>query len=39
MQKAVNFNDVALVSIKGSDYRIHFWYMIKNDAAKYNENF
>ena len=32
MQKAMNFNDVAIVSIKGSDYRIHFWYMSKNDA-------
>ena len=27
MQKAINFNDVAIVSIKGSDYSIHFWYM------------
>ena len=25
-QKAMNF------SVKGSDYRIHFWYMSKNDA-------
>ena len=24
MQKAMNFNDAAIVSIKGSDYRIHF---------------
>ena len=24
MQKAMNLNDVALVSIKGNDYRIHF---------------
>ena len=24
MQKAVKFNDVAIVSIKGSDYRIYF---------------
>ena len=32
MQKAVNFNHVAIVSIKGNDYRIHFWYMSKNDA-------
>ena len=32
MQKAMNFNDVAIVSIKGNDYRIHFWYMSKNDA-------
>ena len=33
MQKALNFNDVAIVSIKGNDYRIHFWYMSKNDAV------
>ena len=32
MQKAINFNDVAIASIKGNDYRIHFWYMSKNDA-------
>ena len=24
MQKATDFNDVAIVSIKGNDYRIHF---------------
>ena len=24
MQKAMNFNDIAIVSIKGIDYRIHF---------------
>ena len=24
MQKAMNFNDVAIVSVKGSDYKIHF---------------
>ena len=28
----MNFNDVAIVSITGNDYRIHFWYMRKNDA-------
>ena len=32
MQKAVNFKNVAVVSIKGNDYRIHFWYMSKKDA-------
>ena len=32
MQKAMNFNDVAIVSVKENDYRIHFWYMIKDDA-------
>ena len=28
----MNFNDVAIVSVKGSDYRIHFWYISENDA-------
>ena len=28
----MSFNDVAIVSIKGNDYRIHLWYMSKNDA-------
>ena len=32
MQKARSFNNVAVVSIKGNDYRIHFWYMSENDA-------
>ena len=38
MQKAINFNDVAIVSIKGSDYRIHFWYMSKNDVINIMKN-
>ena len=25
MEKAMSFNDVAIVSVKGGDYRIHFW--------------
>ena len=28
----MNFNHVAIVSIKGNDYRIHFWYMSENEA-------
>ena len=32
MQKAMNFNDVAVVSIKGNGYIIHFWYMSKDDT-------
>ena len=32
MQKSINFNDVGIVSVKGSDYRIPFWYMSKDDA-------
>ena len=38
MQKAISFNDVAIVSIKGSDCRIHFWYMSKDDAIKIMNN-
>ena len=32
MQKAMGFNNIAIVYIKGSAYRIHFWYMSKDDA-------
>ena len=28
----MNFNDVAIVYIKGSDYRFHFCYTSKDDA-------
>ena len=38
MRKAMNFNDIAIVSVKRSDYRIHFWYMSKNDAVNIMEN-
>ena len=31
MQKAINFNDVAIVSVKKSNYRIHFCYMSNNN--------
>ena len=34
----MNSNDVAIVSIKGCDYRIHFWYMSKNDTLDIMEN-
>ena len=32
MMKAVSFNNVAVVSVKGSDYIIHFCFLSKNDA-------
>ena len=32
MQKAMSFNNIAIVYIKGSAYRIHFWYMSKDNA-------
>ena len=38
MPKAMNFNDVAIVSIKGSYYGIRFWYMSKDDAINIMKN-
>ena len=32
MLKAMGFNNIAIVYIKGSTYRIHFWYVSKDDA-------
>ena len=37
MQKAVSFN-VAIVYVKGSGYRIHFWYMSEDDAINIMNN-
>ena len=34
----MNFNDVSIVSIKGNDYRIHLWYMSKNEAISIMHN-
>ena len=38
MQKAMNFNDVAIVSVKGSDYRINFWHMSRSDVISIMNN-
>ena len=38
MQKAMSFNHVAIVYIKGNAYRIHFWYMSKDDAISIMKN-
>ena len=38
MQKAISFNDVAIVYVKGSVHRIHFWYMSKGDAISIMNN-
>ena len=32
MQKAMSFNNVAVVYVRRSAYRIHFWYMSKDDV-------
>ena len=34
----MSFNYVAIVSIKGNDYRIHFWYMSKDEAISMMHN-
>ena len=33
MQKAMSFNNIAIVYVNGSACRIHFWYMSKDDAV------
>ena len=38
MQKSMKFNNVAIVSIRGNDYRIHFWHMSKDDAVNIMNN-
>ena len=42
MQKAMNFNDAAIVSFKRNDYRTYFWYITDdhsiNIIKKYNLN-
>ena len=32
MQKAMDFNNIAIVYIKENAYRIHFWHMSKDNA-------
>ena len=34
----MSFNDVAIVYVKGNAYRIHFWYMSKDDAISIMNN-
>ena len=34
----MNFNDVTIVYVKESAYRIHFWYMSKDDAINTMNN-
>ena len=38
MQKAINFNDFTIVSVRRSDYRIYFWYNSKSDAIDIKKN-
>ena len=36
IQKAMNFHDISIVSVEASDYRIHSWYMSKDDSININ---
>ena len=38
-QKVMNSNDVTIVFVKGSDNRIHFWHMSKDDAINITKNY
>ena len=38
LQKAVSVNNIAIVYVKGSAYRIHFWYMSTDDAINIMNN-
>ena len=32
MRKAMSFNNIAIVYVNGNIYRIHFWYISKDDG-------
>ena len=34
----MSFNDVVIIYVKGSAYRIHFWYMSKDDTISITKN-
>ena len=38
MPKYMGFNDVAIVFVKESDYRIHFWYISKDELINRTKN-
>ena len=38
VQIATSFNDVAIVSVKGNDYKTHFWYLSKYEAISIMHN-
>ena len=38
MKKAMSFNNVANVYVKGSAYRVQFWYMSKDYAINIMNN-
>ena len=38
MQKAMSFNNVAIIYVKESAYRIHFWYISEDDLISITNN-
>ena len=34
----MSFNDVAIIFVEGSDYKIYFWYMSKDEAINLVRN-
>ena len=34
----MKFNDLAIVSVEGNDFRIHFWHMNEDDATNIIKN-
>ena len=37
-QKPMSFDDTAVVTVKGNDYRINFWFITKNEAMDRMKN-
>ena len=38
MEKAISFNDIAIVSVRGNDYRIHVWHINEDEAINRTNN-
>ena len=38
MQKVIGFDGVPIVHVKGSAYKIHFWYISKDDGISIMNN-
>ena len=38
LQKAVSFNNIAIVYVKGNAYRVNFWYISKDDGVSIMNN-
>ena len=37
-QISLGFDDVAIVTVAGNDYRINYWFMIKSEAMNRMKN-